>query len=235
MPGTAHRVGTREEWLAARIALLEREKELTRRSDELARARRELPWVAVEREYRFDTEGREPDARRAVRRPARAHRLPLHVRTQRARGLPRLHVRRRPFRRGRLLPRQPRRDLPVRVAGAVGRHPRVQGAPGGGPSRGCPRGAATSTATSAPSPRPSARPARASTSPRPSTPARSTCADGAHGPQLTSRCKDGVVYHTYSAYDRGTDALNPTWQLLDRTPTGRVLPDGWPPRRVPID
>ena len=46
--------------------------------------------------------------------------------------------------------------------------------------------------------------------------------------------QDGVVYHTYSAYDRGTDALNPTWQLLDRTPTGRVLPDGWPPRRVPV-
>jgi predicted dithiol-disulfide oxidoreductase (DUF899 family) len=42
------------------------------------------------------------------------------------------------------------------------------------------------------------------------------------------------VYHTYSTYDRGTDALNPTWQLLDRTPTGRVLPDDFPVRRVPI-
>jgi predicted dithiol-disulfide oxidoreductase (DUF899 family) len=45
----------------------------------------------------------------------------------------------------------------------------------------------------------------------------------------------GVVYHTYSAYDRGTDALNPTWQLLDRTPTGRALPGGFPVRRVPIE
>ena len=53
---SAHRVGTREEWLAARVALLEEEKELTRRSDELARRRRELPWVPVEKEYRFDTE-----------------------------------------------------------------------------------------------------------------------------------------------------------------------------------
>ncbi len=53
---TQHTVGTREEWLAARKALLEREKELTRRSDELARERRELPWVAVEKEYAFDTE-----------------------------------------------------------------------------------------------------------------------------------------------------------------------------------
>ena len=52
---TQHAVGTRDEWLAARTALLEREKELTRRSDELARERRELPWVAVEKEYRFET------------------------------------------------------------------------------------------------------------------------------------------------------------------------------------
>jgi predicted dithiol-disulfide oxidoreductase (DUF899 family) len=53
---TDHKVGTREEWLAARTALLEREKELTRRGDELARERRELPWVAVEKEYRFETD-----------------------------------------------------------------------------------------------------------------------------------------------------------------------------------
>jgi predicted dithiol-disulfide oxidoreductase (DUF899 family) len=51
-----HKVGTREEWLAARLELLEREKELTRRSDELARERRELPWVAVEKDYGFETD-----------------------------------------------------------------------------------------------------------------------------------------------------------------------------------
>lgn len=45
---TEHKVGSREQWLAARIELLAQEKELTRRSDELARRRRELPWVAVE-------------------------------------------------------------------------------------------------------------------------------------------------------------------------------------------
>jgi len=54
---TEHKVGTREEWLAARNALLEREKELTRRNDELASERRELPWVRVEKDYVFDTEG----------------------------------------------------------------------------------------------------------------------------------------------------------------------------------
>jgi predicted dithiol-disulfide oxidoreductase (DUF899 family) len=52
---TSHRVGTREEWLAAREALLAREKQHTRLGDELARERRELPWVAVEEDYRFDT------------------------------------------------------------------------------------------------------------------------------------------------------------------------------------
>jgi predicted dithiol-disulfide oxidoreductase (DUF899 family) len=52
---TDHRSGTREEWLAARLELLEAEKELTRRSDELARRRQALPWVAIEKEYRFDT------------------------------------------------------------------------------------------------------------------------------------------------------------------------------------
>jgi predicted dithiol-disulfide oxidoreductase (DUF899 family) len=53
---TDHTIGTREEWLAAREALLDREKEHTRIGDELAKERRELPWVPVEKEYRFDTE-----------------------------------------------------------------------------------------------------------------------------------------------------------------------------------
>jgi predicted dithiol-disulfide oxidoreductase (DUF899 family) len=51
-----HRTGTREEWLAARVELLQAEKELTRRSDELARRRQELPWVRIEKEYRFETD-----------------------------------------------------------------------------------------------------------------------------------------------------------------------------------
>jgi predicted dithiol-disulfide oxidoreductase (DUF899 family) len=53
---TNHQTGTREEWLAARLELLEAEKELTRRSDELAQRRQELPWVRIEKEYRFDTD-----------------------------------------------------------------------------------------------------------------------------------------------------------------------------------
>jgi predicted dithiol-disulfide oxidoreductase (DUF899 family) len=53
---TEHKVGTREEWQAAREELLEREKELTHRNDELAGERRELPWVPIEKDYSFDTE-----------------------------------------------------------------------------------------------------------------------------------------------------------------------------------
>src|SRR5882672_10478846 len=52
---TMHKTGTREEWLAARLELLEAEKELTKRGDELARQRQELPWVRIDKEYRFDT------------------------------------------------------------------------------------------------------------------------------------------------------------------------------------
>ena len=53
---TEHRIGTQEEWQAERDELLKEEKELTRRGDELARKRRELPWVPVEKDYRFETE-----------------------------------------------------------------------------------------------------------------------------------------------------------------------------------
>jgi predicted dithiol-disulfide oxidoreductase (DUF899 family) len=53
---TRHATGTREEWLASRLELLKQEKELTRRSDELVRQRQALPWVRVDKPYRFDTD-----------------------------------------------------------------------------------------------------------------------------------------------------------------------------------
>ena len=53
---TKHMTGTRQEWLAARIALLDAEKEHTRRSDELARRRQALPWVRIDKAYHFDTD-----------------------------------------------------------------------------------------------------------------------------------------------------------------------------------
>jgi predicted dithiol-disulfide oxidoreductase (DUF899 family) len=56
---TSHLTGTREEWRAKRLELLEAEKEHTRRSDELARQRQELPWVRIEKDYRFQTDAGE--------------------------------------------------------------------------------------------------------------------------------------------------------------------------------
>src|SRR5262245_57428280 len=53
---TKHKTGTRKAWLAARVELLKAEKELTHRGDEVARQRQELPWVPLEKEYRFDTD-----------------------------------------------------------------------------------------------------------------------------------------------------------------------------------
>jgi predicted dithiol-disulfide oxidoreductase (DUF899 family) len=53
---TSHKTGTAQEWLTARLELLDAEKELTRRSDELARRRQELPWVKVDKDYRFETD-----------------------------------------------------------------------------------------------------------------------------------------------------------------------------------
>jgi predicted dithiol-disulfide oxidoreductase (DUF899 family) len=53
---TAHRTGTRQEWLAARLNLLQAEKELTRKSDELTEQRQQLPWVKVDKAYRFETD-----------------------------------------------------------------------------------------------------------------------------------------------------------------------------------
>ena len=53
---TSHKTGTREEWLAARLELLQAEKALTRRTDDVARQRQELPWVSIDKQYRFDTD-----------------------------------------------------------------------------------------------------------------------------------------------------------------------------------
>jgi hypothetical protein len=68
-----HRIGTREEWQAAREQLLEREKEHTRLGDELARQRRDLPWVPVDKEY-VRSVYEAPRRRRGERGEGRCHR-----------------------------------------------------------------------------------------------------------------------------------------------------------------
>jgi predicted dithiol-disulfide oxidoreductase (DUF899 family) len=53
---TQHKIASREEWLQARIKLLEAEKALTHKSDEVAKQRQELPWVRIDKDYTFETE-----------------------------------------------------------------------------------------------------------------------------------------------------------------------------------
>jgi predicted dithiol-disulfide oxidoreductase (DUF899 family) len=53
---TTHKTGTREQWLAARVELLKAEKELTRRGDDVAQRRQQLPWVRIDKAYRFETD-----------------------------------------------------------------------------------------------------------------------------------------------------------------------------------
>ena len=89
---TTHKTGTREEWLAARLELLEAEKELTRRSDELARQRQELPWVRIDKEYRFETDEGKRLAGGPVPGALAAAGLSLHVRARLQGGLPVLLV-----------------------------------------------------------------------------------------------------------------------------------------------
>jgi len=84
---TKHITGTREQWLTARLELLKEEKALTRRSDELARRRQELPWVPIDKEYRFETT-RERLTGRPLPRTLATARLSLHVRADYKAGCP---------------------------------------------------------------------------------------------------------------------------------------------------
>ena len=83
---TDHKIGTREEWLAARLELLKEEKALTRRSDELAQRRQRLPWVRIDKEYRFETDEGMATLADLFRGRSAASHLSLHVR-------PRVHRR----------------------------------------------------------------------------------------------------------------------------------------------
>ena len=88
---TKHMTGTREEWLAARLGLLKAEKELTRRGDELARRRQELPWVRIDKEYSGSTAPPRGATRRAsggaaTMSTSRFLRTPARVATRRMRA-----------------------------------------------------------------------------------------------------------------------------------------------------
>jgi predicted dithiol-disulfide oxidoreductase (DUF899 family) len=234
MPGQAHRVGTREEWLAARIALLEQEKEHTRRSDELARLRGELPWVPVEKEYRFDTE----DGSRTFAElfDGRPELIVYHFMygPNEPDGCPGCTFAADNFAGAAFhleqlgvtflcASRASLEDIVAYKARQGWTFPWVSSA---GTSFNRDFGAFTEAER------------EAGTGYNFATAKHADELDLRETELMALSCfamHDGVVHHTYSAYDRGTDALNPTWQLLDRTPTGRVLPEGFPVRRVPID
>src|SRR6266511_151219 len=132
-PMPEHAVGTQERWLSARKELLAAEKEHMRQGDELARRRRELPWVPVEKEYTFETD--EGSKTLADLFDGRSQLLPLHVRLRipRRRAEPRLHrllVRRRPLRRRHPPPQRTRRDPGQRVDRTATGAAAVQGADG---------------------------------------------------------------------------------------------------------
>ena len=82
-----HKVVSQDEWLAARKALLAKEKEFTKARDRLSEARRALPWVKIDKTYVFDGPDGTADAGRSVRWPQPAYRLPFHVRPRLERRL----------------------------------------------------------------------------------------------------------------------------------------------------
>ncbi len=85
---TNHLTGTRKEWLAARLELLEAEKELTKRSDAVAQRRQALPWVRIDKGYRFETEEGSATLADPLSRALTAARLPFHVRARLQGGMP---------------------------------------------------------------------------------------------------------------------------------------------------
>ena len=228
---TKHQVGTREQWLTARRALLAREKELTRLSDELARERQELPWVRIDEPYGFETS----DGAKSLAElfDGRSQLLVYHLMFGPDDTVPCIgcsytadnldgavfHLAHRDVTfvaesRARLeeLDAYRRRSgWSFPWVSAFGTDFNLdfsvfteqERRTGTGFNFGTERLAHLDLRTTE-----------------------------LHG--LSSFViEDGVVYHMYSCYDRGTDVLNATWQLLDRAPNGRGADsDGWPRRRA---
>jgi predicted dithiol-disulfide oxidoreductase (DUF899 family) len=228
---TDHKTCTREEWLGARKALLEREKELTKQSDRLARERRELPWVRLEKVYEFDTNvgkktldalfgGRSqlvvyhfmhgpltpagcPGCTFAADNFAGAA---VHLA---AHDVTFLCASRSPLSTLNAYKQRMGWSFPwISSEGSdfnrdFGAFTEAEREGGTGFNFGTPRRANINLLKSE------------------------------ELMALSSFALDGgVVYHTYSCFDRGTDVLNPTSQLLDRAPKGREhgAVEGWPRR-----
>jgi predicted dithiol-disulfide oxidoreductase (DUF899 family) len=231
---TQHTVGSREEWLVARTELLEREKELTRRSDELAQQRQALPWVQIDTEYLFDTNEGEKALPELFDGCSQLLVFHFMFGPEDSEGCPGcsfmadhvdgavshlahhdvsfVAVSRAPIekvtdykrRMGWSLPWVSSRRSEFNVDFAV--FTDEERRTGAGFNFGSPRRADLNVRR-----------------------------DELHGLSVFALEND-VVYHTYSCYDRGTDVLHGTWQLLDRAPRGRgENPEGWPRRHDEYD
>jgi predicted dithiol-disulfide oxidoreductase (DUF899 family) len=223
--------GTREQWLVARRALLEREKELTRLSDELAHERQALPWVEVDDRYRFTTsegakslaelfDGRSQllvyhlmfgpdDAVPCIGCSYTADNLDGAAFHLADRDVTFVAVSRAPLEK--IQGYQRRSGWRFPWVSAFGTDFNLHFSVFTEEERRTGRGFNFGTARNA-----------------------DIDLRGAELHGLSAfALEDGVVYHTYSTYDRGTDVLNATWQLLDRAPRGRGSEfDGWPRRRA---
>jgi len=207
------KTGTREEWLAARQDLLHREKELTRASDALARARQELPWVEVTEPYVFDsTEGERtfPELFGEHEQLLVYHLMMGPDWEAACRGCTYTGD---TF--DRAVEHLPHRDVGfVAISRAPVAAIEAYKARMGWSFDWVSCGRTTfnedlGAAAGAPYP------------------------EGVEMHGLSSFAREGdAVFHTYSTFDRGTDVLNTVWQLLDRTPRGRTGEHpGWPRRR----
>ena len=227
------RVGTREEWLAARKALLTEEKELTRRSDELARKRRQLPWVPVDKEYVFETGERTRTL--ADLFDGRSQLLVYHFMFgPSVDGWPEAGCPGCSYTADSLdgaVVHLPHRDVTfVAVSRAPVERLHAYRARMGWSFPWISYGDTDFNLDFAVFTEEGRRTGKGfnfGTAKHADFDLRETELHGLSAFAL----EDGVVYHTYSTYDRGTDVLNATWQLLDRTPRGRGETfDGWPRR-----
>jgi predicted dithiol-disulfide oxidoreductase (DUF899 family) len=228
-----HKVGTREEWLAARSDLLEREKELTHRSDELAQQRQQLPWVPVDQEYSFETQ--EGTKSLADLFHGRSQLFVYHfmfgptVDGWPEAGCPGcsftadsldgavVHLEHRDVTFV-ATSRAPLANLTAYKRRMGWSFPWVS-------SEGSDFNLDFAVFTEE-----GRRTGRGFNFGTPKHADIDLRRDELHGLSAFA-LEGGVVYHTYSTYDRGTDVLNATWQLLDRTPKGRGDdPEGWPRR-----
>ena len=227
---TRHQVGTREEWLLARLELLAREKELTKLSDELATERRALPWVPVETGYVFDSE--DGPKTLADLFDGRSQLLVYHFMhgPNTPDGCPGCTFATDTFDAAVrqlnhhdvtfvLASRSPLETLLAYRARMGWTMPWVSS------------GATDFNLDFAFFSEDDRRNRRFNFGS-----SRRAMVDVVDDDELMAlsafALEDGVVYHTYTCFDRGTDVLNGTWQLLDRTPKGRDsgAEPGWPKR-----